>query len=87
MYIFQVAPQIAALGERLDTEDALERPLLSVLAKMVTKVAAFAEDRVAAQILATEVDLAALFILKFDDIVPLCRYTFKNFHEVRISRH
>ena len=87
MYIFQVSSQIAALGERLCTEAALERPLLSVLAKMVTKVAAFAKDRVAAHILAAEVDLAALFIVKFDDIVPLCWYAFKNFDEVRISRH
>jgi len=84
MDVFQMTTQITALGKRLGTKAALERPLLGVLAEVVTKVAAFAEDRVATLILAAEVDLAALFIVNFNDIVPLCWNSVKSFDECRI---
>ena len=82
VHVFEVTAQIAALCERLVASVALKRSLLGVLAEVVTKVAALAEDRVAALVLAAEVDLAALLVtVNFDDIVPFGRNSLEAFCE------
>ena len=79
VYIQIMAPQIAGLSETLITDFALIRPLIRVLAEVISQVAALAEDGHTARELAAEVLLWALAVVAedLDYIVPFWRYAFE----------
>ena len=73
MHVLEVATKVATLGEELPADVALIRSLHRVLPEMVAKIAALAEDRLAALILASEVQFSTfgLPVVDLDRLMPL----------------
>lgn len=80
MHVLQVAAQVAALGEGLLAEGALEGAEACMLAEVVPQVATLLEDTAAVRIPALEVELhsLSLWVLHADGLVPLLRDTLEG---------
>ncbi len=79
-----MAAQVSALSERLMTNVTLEGAHISVLAEVVSQVAALAKESIAVGDLAAEIELDALGVLVMHlyDLVPIRRNTIKLFLEI-----
>ena len=77
MHILQMATKVATLSEVLTADLTLVGPLHRVLPKVVSKIAAFAEDGFAALILTPKVELGSLglSIVNLNGFMPLFRYS------------
>ncbi len=75
MHVLKVPSQVAALGECLLAEGALEGSLASVLPEVVAQVAALFEDTATSRVFAFEVQFHTLClrILNTNSLVPLFR--------------
>ena len=77
----QVSAEVATLSERFAAEVANVGPLLCVLAKMIPQIAALAEDRHAALVLAAIVELqpVAFFVPDLKNLILVSLNTFEHF--------
>lgn len=73
VHVFEVAAQVAALGEGLLALRAREGPLSGVLAEVVPEIAALFKNGAAAAVSALEVELHAhcLLVAHLDGLVPV----------------
>ena len=77
----QVSAEVSTLSEWFAAEVAYVGPLLCVLAKMIPQIAALAEDRHAALVLASIVELepVAFLVPDLKNLILVCSYSFELF--------
>jgi len=81
VYVFEVTPKVSALCEGLLAHCTGKRPLASVLAEVISQIAALLEDALAPCVPAFKIQFDALSSQVFDlnCLVPLLRDSLESF--------
>ena len=89
MHVLKMAPKVATLSEELPADVTLVWSLHCVLPEMVAKIAALAEYRLAALILASEVQFSTfgLPVVDLDRLMPLFGDTLELLGKGRFTVH